>query len=340
MSRVERDRAASPGPDERYEHPDPITDAALDWFLRLQETPDDPAAQAALRQWLERDPRHAAAFAEVERLWQLPELAIASRRQAARLGAQAAQANGATSARVRRGWLAGAVAAAALVLVAIGVHRYPALMLRWTADYVTATGERHEVALPDGSRMTLNTASAISLDFTGGRRSVTLLEGEAFFDVTYDAAHPFTVAGSFGEVEVKGTAFAVRTDATQDTVVLERGSVEVRRLSDPHDRAVLTPGETISVSSSAVSSVRKTDAANALAWREGWIIFQERPFAAVLDDLRRYYGGPVVTVDDRIGRVLVSGNYRLANPEGVIRSLAQAAGADVTRLPGGILILQ
>ncbi len=90
MSRVERDRAASPGPDEPYEHPDPITDAALDWFLRLQETPDDPAAQAALRQWLERDPRHAAAFAEVERLWQLPELAVASRRQAARLSAAGA----------------------------------------------------------------------------------------------------------------------------------------------------------------------------------------------------------------------------------------------------------
>lgn len=340
MSRVERDRVPSPSPDERYEHPDPIMDAALDWFLRLQQVPDDVATQAGLRRWLELDPRHAVALAEVERLWRLPELGSASRRHAARLDAQAATDGARTPPHPRRWWLSAAAAAAAMALVALGLDSYPTLKLRLTSDHMTAVGERDEVILPDGSRMTLNTASAVSLDFAGGRRSVHLLAGEAYFDVVHDPRHPFTVSARFGEVEVRGTAFSVRAGPVEDTVVLERGSIEVHRLSDPQDRTVLAPGERITVSASAVSRARKTDTATALAWRDGWIIFQERPFAAVLDDLRRYYGGPVVTIDDRIGRVLVSGNYRLANPEGVIRSLAQAAGADVTRLPGGILILR
>ncbi len=344
------DRAGGPGPQDGrpengFRHPDPVADAALDWFVRLQDSPHDARLQARLREWLESDARHAAAFTKLQALWVLPELEVASASLATRLdaGRDVPAAPARRAARPGRSWRGRLTALAAAVLIAIGIGCYPELMLRWNADHLTATGEQGEFGLPDGSRLMLNTASAVALDFKDGRRSVTLLRGEAFFDVVHDPAHPFRVAAAFGDVEVRGTAFSVRT-GTGDTVILERGRVEVtERASEVRGAsraASLSPGQMVEVSRSGLSPVVGVDAESALAWRTGWIVFQEKPLADVLADLGRYYSGRIVTVGEKAGRVRVSGNYRLSDPEGAIRSLAEAAGATVTRLPGGIIILR
>lgn len=338
---MDRDKSKGYQSEEKFQHPDPIKDVALDWFLRLNGAPEDAELKAQLETWLAQDSRHAAEFSKLRQFWGLPELDVATRRVTGRIDGQT-KVGGRPTRTSRRAspWRTSIAAAAAVVVIALGAWQYPTLILRWKADYLTAAGEQNTVTLPDGSRMILNTATAVALDFDNGRRAIALLEGEAFFDVVQDSQHPFTVTASFGEVEVKGTAFSVRTDHSEDTVVLERGRVDVSRLADKRDHAILSPSETVSVSGNAISAVQRTDTTKMLAWREGWIVFHEKPFALVLDDLRRYYGGLVVTLDDRMGRVPVSGRYRLANPEGVIRSLAEAAGADVTSLPGGTLILR
>src|SRR5690606_16974870 len=114
-------------------------------------------------------------------------------------------------------------------------------------------------------------------DFKDGRRRVALLDGEAFFDVRHDPARPFQVKGHFGEVTVKGTAFAVRTDDREDTVVLERGHVGVSRLADRSDHVELHPGEAVTATAAALSTVTKGDPAALLAWREGRIVFENQP---------------------------------------------------------------
>ncbi|MET3792361.1 FecR family protein [Aquamicrobium terrae] len=335
------DRACGPMPDNGFQHPDPVSDAALDWFVHLQEAPQDRKLREQFQIWLDSDPRHAAAFAKLEAMWTLPELDIASARLAARLDETPKARVVPARRQVRRTgkWTKRLAALAAVMMVAIGIRSYPALMLRWNADHLTATGAQGEFVLPDGSRLMLNTASAVALDFEGQNRSVTLLQGEAFFDVVPDPARPFRVAGAFGDVEVKGTAFSVRTGA-EDTVILERGRVEVSRQGDDAGHATLSPGEKVEVSAAGLSPVTGIDAESALAWRTGWVTFQEKPLADVLADLGRYYEGRILTLDGSIGRVRVSGNYRLADPEGAIRSLAEAAGVKVTRLPGGIIILR
>lgn len=335
------DRADGPLPDQTLQHPDPVTDAALDWFVRLQEAPDDLDLQGRLEDWLDSDPRHAAAFAKLQNMWELPELDIASARHASRLDARREQRTPLARVPVHRSgsWTIRIAALAAVVMIAAGIRYYPEMMLRWNADHLTATGEQSAFVLPDGSRILLNTASAVALDFEGQKRSVTLLRGEAFFDVVSDLARPFRVAGAFGDVEVKGTAFSVRTGA-EDTVILERGRVEVAQRAHEAHHASLSPGQMVEVSPAGLSPVAGVDTENELAWRTGWIIFQEKPLADVLADLGRYYTGRVITVDGGLGHIRVSGNYRLDDPEGVIRSLAEAAGAKVTRLPGGIIILR
>lgn len=324
-------------------HPDSVMDAALDWFARLNGYPDDKGLQAAFEAWRRADPAHAETFAKVAGVWDLPELDVIADDLAEKAGHErpAHHANVIPIAQPRRRlWTRVTMAAAAVVLLAIGIQQYPVLMLHWRADYLTATGVQEEIILPDGSRMMLNTASAVSLDFEGETRAVTLLQGEAYIDVVHDASRPFTVVATFSEVEVKGTAFAVRTDPDRDTVVLERGHVDVARLQAREDRASLEPGETVTATATELSTIRKTDPATALAWREGRLVFKDQPFGQVVEEVGRYYDHSVIVANGRVGQTRVNGSYRLDNPERTIRSLATAAGASVTRIPGGILILR
>lgn len=60
----------------------------------------------------------------------------------------------------------------------------------------------------------------------------------------------------------------------------------------------------------------------------------------MLNELRRYYKPPVIVADNRVSRLIVTGNYRLDNIEGAIRTLADAAGVTMDRLPGGLIILR
>ncbi|MGV6875279.1 FecR family protein [Pseudochelatococcus sp. B33] len=319
-----------------YRHPDPVTDEALDWFMRLQED-TDAGTIAEFENWQRGDPRRVEAFERLARMHAMPVLRKATLMDAERLGVRTDYP---VPPRHHRRWVPAVSAIAAVLLIVVAWHQYPALVLHLQSDYLTATGERETIQLPDGSSVMLNTASAIAIDFGGSRRRVTLLNGEAFFDVRHDEARPFAVAAHFSEVEVKGTAFGVRTDSAEDVVLLERGSVEVSGTGQGAEFAVLAPGQMIVATAAGLSAVREADPSRSLAWREGRIVFHDRPFRNALSDLRRYYRGSVMVVTDGFADRTVSGNYRIDDPEAAIRTLAASVGASVTRLPGGILILR
>lgn len=320
-----------------FVHDDPVADAALEWFARLQGSAEDADLQARFEDWLKQDPRHEREYRALDRMWASRpfEQAVAG------LAPVDLSAKRKAADDRRRGFPAKTIAAAAAsILVAAGIWQGPGVVLAWQADYITATGAQTVVSLPDGSRMIMNTASAVSVDFEGGRRSVRLLKGEAFFDVVHDAAHPFRVAGDYGEVEVKGTAFSVRTDDMETAVVLERGLVDVACLCAAGGEAELHPGQTVTASADALSEVAGVDAGRALAWRDGRISFDDVPLGRVVAELSRYYRGRVFVTNSRIERLVVSGSYRLDNIEGAIRTLADAAGVGMTRIPGGVIILR
>src|SRR5207245_2615866 len=69
----------------------------------------------------------------------------------------------------------------------------------------TDIGERSVLALADGSKVTLNTASAVRADYTGRERRLTLVRGEAFFDVAKDPTRPFMVTAGSRQVIAVGT---------------------------------------------------------------------------------------------------------------------------------------
>ncbi len=321
--------------DPRNSADDPCAVEALDWFVRLQAAQGDPPTVRAFRAWIESDPRNAAAFEKVASMWGAPEFLLATHNVAKTTGFSASKPK-----RQRRSLAKKATIAAMAIVIVVGAARFREFMIWMRADYVTATGEQQDVLLPDGSRMILNTGSAVALDFSSGRRGVKILAGEVYFDVQSDPVRSFQVTAQFGRVEVKGTAFAVRTDDEADNVIVSRGSVDVTRMSRPSEHAGLKPEETVGVTASAISPVERIDTDKSLAWIEGRISFYDRPLGQVLNDLRRYYRGRIFVANSVIERVAVSGNYKLNQPALAIQSLAEAAGATTTTLPGGFLILR
>jgi len=315
----------------------PVADEALDWFMRLQEE-RDPETLAAFERWRGSDPLKHELFAQLSHLHAMPALRQATLQDAKRFNLL----EGKSTAFTRRSsqWLSAVSAIAATLIIAVAWHHYPRWALYWQADYLTATGEHKTITLPDGSSVTLNTASAITTDFKAGHRNVVLLQGEAFFDVKHDPAHPFIVSGHFSEVVVKGTAFDVQAASGEDVVVLERGSVDVSRVAPETGVAQLKPDQMIVATASGLSPVQNANIAQTLAWREGRIIFHDRPFLEALHDLDRYYSGTVITMAATSTTPAVSGNYRIDDPESAIRTLAASAGLSVTRLPGSVLILR
>jgi transmembrane sensor len=102
----------------------------------------------------------------------------------------------------------------------------------------------------------------------------------------------------------------------------------------------LQPGEVATATQTALSMARSDDIADVLSWRDGRYAFSEQPLGKVLDNLRRYYSGAIFVMNDRLNTSPVSGNYRLDDPVGVVRSLANVTGATMTVLPGGIIVLR
>lgn len=339
-------RAEPPQGSLGYSHADPVTDAALDWFLRLRA---DPAVEtsAAFVAWRDADPSHAEALARLQRLHASPALYRATERDAAafdRTPRRSPQRHDvilppparAVPRRRRLGVAASLAAALAVLVWLFG----PGLWLDWRADYRTAAGVRLTVPLPDGSEATLDTASAIALDFADGRRHVTLLSGTAYFDVRPDPQHPFVVSADYADVVARGTAFAVERAADADVVVLEHGAVDVERRGSATVAARLRPGQKVTARPTGVSPVETADLVEALSWREGRVVFRDRPLHAALAELARYYPGTVLLLNRDLGERRVSGNYRVDDAATAIATLATAAGAEMRRFPGKILILR
>jgi transmembrane sensor len=129
----------------------------------------------------------------------------------------------------RRTWPHVAIGVAASVAVfVLGamqiLHKGPS----GNGEYVTKTAERLDIALSDGSHISLGAKSRLYVAFTKDRRTVQLEAGEGYFTVAKDAGRPFVVHALRTDVTAVGTAFDVRAVADRVTVVVSEGVVKVR----------------------------------------------------------------------------------------------------------------
>ncbi|WP_231711579.1 FecR family protein [Xanthobacter dioxanivorans] len=165
----------------------------------------------------------------------------------------------------------------------------------------------------------------------GERRHVTLLSGEAFFEVTPDASRPFVVAAGGVDVTVLGTAFNVALSADTTAVELAHGSVRVAPgQAGGQPGATLTPGETVVVDRGTGAMQKETIALDDIAaWRNGQIFVNDATIGSVVERLRRYHRAWISLPDAALAAQRVTGLYDLRDPDRALRALVQPYGGQV-----------
>jgi transmembrane sensor len=329
-------------PSNRHEIPDEISDAAQDWFLRLRDPDVTPADRVRFEAWREADPRHAAAWREVQALWlQADDLEPAFAPRGRPLPAPSPVVRPRRMSRWRWGAAMAGLAAACLLAFILGpstVH----LPARLLADHSTAIGGQRTVALPDGSMAHLNTDTAIDVSFSDQRRIVRLLHGEALFEVKKDETRPFDVLALDGKATAVGTAFAVSIVEERATVTVTEGVVRVTSPDGSFDGAsTLRAGQQISYRRGGTpGAVRTLDAEAVTAWRQGAIAIRNRPLAEALAEIGRYRPGRIVLLGNGARYAPVTARLSLADVDGGIDALAATHGLTVTRVTDLLLIVR
>lgn len=308
-----------------HDLPETCEEQALAWFTRSLDAPLPDDQQQVFLAWLDASPEHADAYARVENLWQADSFEQALRDLESDLAPTRRP-------RTRRwtGW-----ATAAAITLALGTW-FGDLPLRLQADYLTAVGEQQRITLADGSHLLLGSDSAVSATIDNDQRSLRLLRGDLYLEAAHDSQRPLRIKADKATVEVVGTRFSVRLRDDDVAVAVDEGRVRLSTASG--ESSLLGPGTWQHLRGERLGELHAQGSADQHGWTEGRLIFQDRPLAEVLEELGRERRAPILMFGDA-GKLRVSGNYRLDDPETVVTALTRLAGARLARLPGGILVV-
>uniref|UniRef100_UPI001981C7CF FecR family protein n=1 Tax=Burkholderia sp. Ac-20379 TaxID=2703900 RepID=UPI001981C7CF len=194
------------------------------------------------------------------------------------------------------------------------------------ADLHTATGQWQTHVLPDGSRITLDTSSAVNLHYDAHRRTIELVQGAILVDVAKDPERPFVVETRDGSVRALGTRFVVDREA-DDTVlsmIQSKVAVQTAHERDQHSthRVQVVANQRVRITADAVSPIETIDARSLSdAWAHRQMVVTDRPLAEVLDTLSRYRRGRIVYDRAAIAAMQVSAVLPLDDTDQALRLL-------------------
>ena len=198
----------------------------------------------------------------------------------------------------------------------------------------TLTGMEYSLTLSDGTKVYLNAETKLEFPthFKGERRIVKL-EGEAYFDVSKDAARPFIVEVNSLEVRVLGTAFNLRSYDDEGLVVttLVEGKVEVA--ADEVVRTI-TPGmQVVYEKENGDMKVQKVDVLLYKAWQSGKFIFKNERLEDIMIYLSKWYGFNYRFIDNHAKEVRIGARLdRYDNMEPIIEMLKRTGLVNITQM--------
>lgn len=186
----------------------------------------------------------------------------------------------------------------------------------------TARGETYQIRLPDGTQVWINAASSLTYpaSFAALKTRTVTLNGEAYFEVSKDASHPFIVKTAQQNLVVLGTHFNVNsyTDEGQTLTTLLEGSVKI------NEQTLLKPGEQAQLSANGNMRVGKANIAEAIGWKNGFFLFEEDDLPTVMRQISRWYDMDV-KYEGKIPKASFDGKvYRNLNLSKVLEVLKYA----------------
>lgn len=310
-------------------------DAAIWWATRRQLDPVRFANDEMFADWL-ADDTNARAWEEVDRRVAL----VGNYASMPEIREMRSAALNLVRNKVRpstRRWVPQAAIAACLV----GAFAWVGLPGSGPADpvtvagedvqrFATAIGQRRDIVLSDGSKVTLNTASLIEVRYLADRRDVRLLQGQAMFHVARNPDRPFVVSAGSRQVTALGTAFDVMIRPSgQVQVLLVEGRVRVdpiqrqglERIIPSLARTDLAPGQQLVAQELGKLEVTAADVARETAWNRGILIFRDNDLDAAVKEVNRYSSVQLVVDDPEVARLKISGIFPTGSRDDFVATL-------------------
>ncbi len=306
---------------------DPAALAAATWFSRRGQL--DAQQQAEFTAWLAADARHAQEYA------QLKDTHRAVQRIPAQVAARWTVPPAPVSAP-RRHWLRTLpYAAAAMLLLGVGAGGYQWWQQQavFSQSYATARGQRLAVALPDGSKLQLDTATQLHVTLYRQRREVRLAQGEALFQVQAKQGQAFDVLSGPVTVTVVGTQFSVRNTLKHDgqlRVAVQHGHVRVAGARQ--EQVDLMAGQGVTADAAGnLSAVASLAPGSVAPWRDGRITFDNVPLGAALAEFERYGDTGLLVRDPAVARLRIGGSFSLTQLDRFAAALPQLLPVQLVR---------
>jgi len=189
----------------------------------------------------------------------------------------------------------------------------------WLADVRTATGERRDLVLQDGTLLTLNTATAVDIRYDANQRLIILHAGEIMVETGKDP-RPLSVRSQQGEMRALGTRFSVRQDdALTELDVIEQ-AVAVRNQADALPLRV-EAGMSLRFGHGPLPTPERLDP-NRAEWVNGNLVIDDWPLKRVLNELQRYRPGVIDCAPD-VAHLRLSGAYPLGDTTRALAAIAE-----------------
>lgn len=194
-------------------------------------------------------------------------------------------------------WLRVAAAIAVPLFLFTSIYYYHKSSSLSSAEIAIATGngERASITLPDGTFVNLNEKTTLRYDsksFNSKKRNVDF-DGEAYFEVSKDPEHPFSINADHLAVTVLGTKFNLKARTVDSSCVLtlDEGRTRLTAIGTGNSVTLNQNQKATLMKDSGTFSVEDlgSEPNDATAWRKRQIIFRNAPVKVVLNTLENTF---------------------------------------------------
>ncbi|MBN6732579.1 FecR family protein [Burkholderia multivorans] len=209
-----------------------------------------------------------------------------------------------------------------------------------TSQHVqTTVGEHVEVALDDGSHVTLNTDTELTFVNRLRSRDATIQRGEALFSVAHSLVRSFDVSAGTANVRDIGTRFTVRKMADGVDVAVLEGQVELTASAGAAPVSLLAgqAARADRVGNVELQDQQQFDAM--VSWKDNRLQFNGTPLRDVVREVQRYRKQPIVLADARVGDYRVTGGFSSADPDLLLKTLSSVVPVTVEFQRAGTAVI-
>lgn len=298
-----------------------VLEAAIAWKLCLDEDSGTPDERSEFMRWHAAHEEHARAWLQLGAL----DLRVNAAAGPVRHTLLKSRAN----LRQRLGSVGSGLAGMLVLGGLLAWAGVPTLApTYWLADQRTGTGEMRTLRLEDGTLLSLNTRTAVDIDFHGDQRLIVLHQGEISVETGHGDSRPLLVRTDDGRLRPLGTRFLVKREEAGTRLEVLQASVAAKP-QNSGDEQVLREGQQVLMNANGLGPVDPVPMGSD-AWTRGMLVVDNMRLADLVAILGEYRSGHLGVADD-VANLRISGSFPLADTDLALASLQPALPVKVER---------